>query len=89
MGTVPLVEEFGHFAGQVLDYGQVAQRLDGQGVIVQHLLHMSTTGPARFTVDRHGAGATHTDAAREAVAQFRIEVTLDPGNHVEDGLAFE
>ena len=87
--AIPLVEELRHIASQVFDYGQVAQGFDGQGVFVQHLLHVGTACPPRFAVDHHSAGTTHTHTACETIAQFWIEVALNPSNHIEDSLAFE
>ena len=87
LGLDPLVEEHGHVAGEVLDDRQVAQRSDLETAVLGDLAHVAAAGPARLAVDRHGAGAAHADAAGEAVGERWVEAALDPGHHVEHGLA--
>ena len=83
----PLFKKLTHIAGEVLDQRQVAQRLDGELVVTHHLVDVRAAGPARNTVDHHRAGTAHADPAGETVAEAGIGVTLNPGDHVEDGLA--
>ena len=84
----PFFEKLAHIAGEVPDYRKVAQRLDGDAAVLYNLVDMGATGPARNSVDHHRAGTTHTHAAGKAIAQAGIEVTLDPGDHVENGLTW-
>ena len=86
LGLLPLLEEGGHVAGEVLDDGQVGERPDLEPAVLHHLRDVRAAGPARAAVDRHGAAAAHADAAGEAVGERGVGVALHPGDDVEHGL---
>ena len=72
--------------GKVLDYRQVAQRLDGQAVVTHHLVDVRAAGPAWNAVDHHRAGTTHANPAGKTITEAGIEMTLNPGDNIEDRL---
>ena len=85
-GAIHFVEEFGHVAGQVFDDFQIAQRRNFQGAVAGDFVDVGAARPARLTVDGHRARSAHADPAREPIAQRRINVALDVGDHIKDGL---
>jgi hypothetical protein len=49
---------------------------------------MSTTSPARNSIDHHCAGTTHADPTGESIGKLGVLFTLNPGHHIEYGLAW-
>ena len=88
LGLHPFLEERVHVRRQILDHRQVAERRNPDHAVVEDAFDMGAAGPARLVIDHHGAGPAHANAARKAVGQRRVGLLLDPGDDVEDGLAW-
>src|SRR5262249_14881302 len=88
LGVTPFVEELRHVDREILDDGEVAQRLQLEPAVARDLRYARTAGPARTPVHHHRAGAAHADAAGEAIGECWILLALDLGDDVEDGLVF-
>ena len=83
----PLFEKLAHVTGEVLDQWQIAQWFDGQAVVAHHLVDVGAAGPARDAVNHHRAGTAHANPTGKAVTEAGIEMTLDPGDNIENRLA--
>ena len=84
----PFVEERVHVGDKVLDHRQVAKRGDMQLAIARHALDMRAAGPAGLVIHHHRARAAHAHPAGEPVGQAGVGLLLDPGDDIENGLAF-
>src|SRR6266516_5087696 len=66
---LPFLEERPHVGSEILDHRQILERPDLEPAAFGDPRHMGATGPARPSVDRHGAGAAHSDPTRETIRE--------------------
>ena len=74
--------EHGHVAHQILDDGQVRQRVDAD--VSLHVRGRPGAGEGVDAVDVHGAAAANPLPARAAERQRRVDLVLDHDEGVED-----
>ena len=88
LGFPPLVKEFAHVDDEITHDGKVGERRYLETIVGRHSSNVGAAGPARKSIDRHGAGAAHADATGKAVGKRRIDSALNPGDDVKHGLRF-